>query len=243
MAFAWDIHHYPTQQSYAEALRPFAVPRWLQGSGAGLTIHHTWKPTPATWKGKRTMEALGRTYSAKGWSGGPHLFLAPDGIWSGTPLASPGVHAKACNRDHVGLEIVGDFDRDGWGMVLSEHVYALAVELLQWLRVDESRVQGHRECLNNKSCPGWAINMGTVRATLRQRLYNRRFVIEVDAARVRAEPRTDRATLMTLPWGSSVPATPVRGSAYQNDPRWVKVVLPSGRTGYIWQQLGRLERL
>ncbi len=242
--FSWQTIHYPTLQQYADALRPFAVPSWLSTPAAGVTIHHTYKPTQADWRGQRTMDVLGRYYRGLGWPSGPHLFLAPDGIWAGTPLADRGVHAGTCNLDHIGLEVVGNFDATGWDIGLAEQVYALAVELLQWLRVDETRVQGHRECLNNKSCPGGAISMGVVRSIIAKRLFNRRFTVRVSAgARVRVLPRTDRATITVLPRGTSIPATPVRGSAYQDDPRWVKVLLPSGRTGYIWEDLGRLERV
>jgi hypothetical protein len=240
MAFAWDTIYYPSIQAYAAALWPFPKPAWV----SGVTLHHTWKPTEADWRGERSMDALERYYRGTlKWLSGPHLFVAPDGLWAGTPLASRGTHAGICNTDHIGVEIVGNFDARPWGDGLREYIYQLSVLLLQWAGVDETRLHGHRECLPNKSCPGWTVNMANVRQDVGRRLFNRRFVVQVTSARVRVLPRTDRATLLSVPYGTSLPAHPVYGSAYQGDPRWVRVLLPTGRTGYIWGQLGRLEPL
>jgi len=72
MSFAWDIRHWSSVDDFAAYLAGYdpAICRWVRG----LTVHHTAIPTVAQWKGQRSMEALGRTYKGKGWSGGPHLF-------------------------------------------------------------------------------------------------------------------------------------------------------------------------
>lgn len=171
--FAWDIHHYPTLQDYLAALLPFKKPDWIKG----ITLHHTESPTRAQWRGLTTMQNLEPFYRGKGWTAAPHLFLAAltpgpftDGIWAGTPLAVPGVHAGVCNPDHIGIEIVGDYDVEPWPLAVSELVYGVTIALMRWGGIAPANVLGHRECLPNKTCPGKAINMDAVRGELGRRL-------------------------------------------------------------------------
>lgn len=232
MAISWQTTHYPDLAALQAALP--AVPDWVRG----VTIHHTWKPTEADWRGARTMEGLKRFYAAKGWSAGPHLFVAPDGIWGGTPLGVKGIHAGVCNATSIGIEIVGNFDAEPWSNPLAARLYPLFVTLLQWLRADETNLRGHRECLNNKSCPGAAINMPGVRANVTPQLFTKRFQVDVPMARLRARPTTQSARIGQQPHGSKLPAHPVRGQALEGDDRWARVKLPTGIIGYIYAPLG-----
>ena len=237
MAFAWQTTYYPDRIAYQAALCPFAKPAWIHG----VTIHHTYRPTVDEWRGARTMDMLSRFYRAKGWSAGPHLFLAPDGIWAGTPLALPGVHAGVCNSTHIGLEIVGDYDQQTWSIGLRARIYDLIVLLLHWIGATEAALRGHRECLPNKSCPGAAIGMDLVRADVRERLFDRRFVVAVPAANVRLYPRTNSLILAKLGHDASVSAHPVIGESVGGDAHWARVKLSDGRVGHVWAGLGRWE--
>lgn len=232
MAISWATTHYPDLAVLQAALP--AVPDWARG----ITIHHTWKPTQAQWRGARSMEALRRFYAAKGWTRGPHLFVAPDGIWGGTPLTVKGIHAGACNANSIGIEIVGDFDAEPWDNALAARLYPLFVALLHWERGDETNLRGHRECLANKSCPGKAINLPGVRAIVGVQLFNRKFRVDTPAARVRARPTTQSARIGTLIATSTAPAHLVRGQALEGDDRWARVRLPSGVVGYVYAPLG-----
>lgn len=173
MAFQWTTTHYPTLDAYLQALLPFHKPAWIKG----ITLHHSYRPTRAQWRGHVTMENTKQYYINKGWESGPHLFLAAltpgpfnDGIWAGTPLAHPGTHAGKCNSDHIGIEIVGDYDVEPWPLAVSELVYSVTLALMHWGHIGPEQVQGHRECLKNKSCPGSMIDMNRVRAELKRRL-------------------------------------------------------------------------
>ena len=170
MPFAADIRHWPNAAALAAHLAQYdpAICAWV----AGLTIHHTIIPTAAQWRGYSTMQGLKTFYSDKGWDAGPHLFIAPDGIWQLTPLNLPGIHAGRCNADHWGIEVCGNYDAAPWPQSLAELAYGAGAALLRWrgLNVTESTVTGHRECLNNKSCPGRAIQLPAVRAELARRL-------------------------------------------------------------------------
>jgi hypothetical protein len=170
--FAWTTIHYTTLDTYRRALMPFKVPPWIKG----ITLHHSYIPTRAQWRGHATMEGTKQYYIGLGWPAGPHLFLAADvpnssdaGIWAGTPLASPGVHAGKCNADHIGIEIVGNYDIEPWPVAVADLVYGVVPLLMQWAGIPPERVQGHFECLNDKSCPGSKIHMDDVRAELARR--------------------------------------------------------------------------
>ena len=207
-------------------------------------MHHTWKPTQADWRGRRSMDALARFYRVtKQWPSGPHLFLAPDGIWAGTPLAVPGTHAGVCNKHMIGLEIVGDFDHAPWDIGLRERVAALIVLLLHWMGRDERAVKGHRECLKNKSCPGAAIHMDDVRALIRERLFDQRFLVTNPGAIVRAFPYATAPIVRAAPPGLVFPGHAVRGMAHKGNATWVRVKLPSSLTAYIWSGMGRFEKV
>lgn len=171
--FAWSTIHYPTLDAYLAALLPFKKPAWIHG----ITIHHSLIPTRAQWHGRSTMEATKRYYIDKGWSAGPHLFLAAlapnpldDGIWAGTPLAVPGIHAGQCNSAYIGVEVVGNYDVEPWPHAVGALVYGVVLALMRWAKIPPRRVLGHRECLKNKSCPGRQVNMDLVRQVLAERL-------------------------------------------------------------------------
>lgn len=173
MSFAWEPRHFPTLDLFRQYLKTLTKPTWV----AGTTIHHTWKPTPATWHGMASMESLGVFYrDIKDWPAGPHLFLcvgAPspshDGIFIGTPLDTPGVHAGVCNSTRWGMEVVGNFDAIGWSPRLSDLVYGTNQALADFGRFPPETVNGHRECNSPKTCPGLAINLSTVRAEAKRR--------------------------------------------------------------------------
>lgn len=171
--FAWQTIQYPTLAAYRAALLPFKVPGWIKG----ITIHHSLIPTRAQWRGFATMEGTKQFYINKGWSAGPHLFLAADvphasdaGIWAGTPLAVSGIHAGGCNPDHIGIEVVGNYDVEPWPTAVSDLVYGVVLDLMHWADIAPADVLGHCECLPNKSCPGTKIDMNAVRAELARRL-------------------------------------------------------------------------
>ncbi|MFV9506344.1 MAG: N-acetylmuramoyl-L-alanine amidase [Oscillochloridaceae bacterium umkhey_bin13] len=130
-----------------------------------LVLHHTYRPTEAQWAGLNTMRAMQRYFASKGWTAGPHIFVAPDGIWLATPMSQVGIHAGIGNGSiaqgwySIGLEMVGAFDTvRPQGAVWN---YALAVmgELSRRLQLAPNRlISFHRDYTNTKSCPGWAVS-------------------------------------------------------------------------------------
>lgn len=187
MAFHWTGTHFPTLEHFVVHLRmhtpPPSWPRtpWHKGGPpVGVVIHHTAVPTVKQWDavgGKRYMDSLKRYYrDTLGWPGGPHLFVGTDGIWEGTPLGHPGIHAyEPPNSAFVGVEVVGDYSRSFWAEPIKSLAFGVLTELARWLRLDTpltpATMPGHREVLRPKpTCPGWAVDTDEVRAEVSRRL-------------------------------------------------------------------------
>lgn len=118
-----------------------------------LVIHHTWKPTKESWAGERTLIGIKNHYEAKGWSAGPHLFIAEDGIWLFTPMYREGVHAGVLNANSIGIEVVGDYDDKVWsGETLNNAVGAIRI-LMGHLNLSLDDIYFHRD-VSAKTCPG-----------------------------------------------------------------------------------------
>jgi hypothetical protein len=175
--YAYALLHWRTVDEFRAHLAkyPPSVAPWARG----VVLHHTLRPTPSQWNGARTMDAMSSRYEAKGWRGGPHLFIAVgspksenDGIWQMCPLNLPGVHCSDIKGNNTmwGIEVVGDYDVHPWPDDLHTVVRATTLELMKWrgITVSKETLKGHREYpAAHKTCPGTAINMDTVRTEFR----------------------------------------------------------------------------
>jgi len=126
-----------------------------------LCLHHTWKPTEKDWNGQKTIDGLKRYYEGKGWSAGPHLFIAPDGIWLFTDMYDVGIHAGEGNGSlktgySIGIEVVGNYDGAKWTGVIKEQTLGVIDCLLEKLKIPESKITFHSD-FSSKTCPGAAI--------------------------------------------------------------------------------------
>lgn len=158
---AWHIMHWPTVAGFREYVTAIAAPSWA----SGLTVHHTLKPTIAEWNGQASMIGMRNYYrDVQKWPAGPHLFIAPDGIWQGTPITQRGVHAGDCNASRIGIEVVGNYNLGPWLEPIRSLAYGALTVLCQWLKRDEACIVGHRDCMPGRDCPGTKISMPDVRA-------------------------------------------------------------------------------
>src|SRR5688572_4216353 len=89
MAFDMQLMHWPTLDAFASYLRGVPRPLWVKG----LTNHNTYIPNETQWRGVLSMRSMRAAYIEKGWTAGPHLYLAAiapnpadTGIWQMTPL-------------------------------------------------------------------------------------------------------------------------------------------------------------
>lgn len=164
--FRCDIRNLGDSDDFARYLQAYdpSIAPWAKA----VTIHHTYKPDEASWRGERTMYGIRDFYISKGWTSGPHLFIAPDGIWQLTALNEPGTHVNFnVNKMSWGIEVVGFFDDHPWSDTLRATVYRVTATLLRWrsLPANYETLRGHREWGGtSKTCPGRAINMSDVRA-------------------------------------------------------------------------------
>jgi hypothetical protein len=169
MAFDAQIIHWPTIAAFAAHLQGVPRPKWC----TGLTNHNTYIPNEKQWRGMASMLSMKQTYIGKGWSAGPHLYLAADapnpadrGIWQMTPLGNQGVHAGACNTNRLGVENVGDFDArpptdDQYTLLITVNLL-----ILQAWGLSPSSVNVHRDCIPGRTCPGKYLTSEQIRIDL-----------------------------------------------------------------------------
>jgi N-acetylmuramoyl-L-alanine amidase-like protein len=167
--FDIDIQHWPTISAFTAYLQGVPRPSWCKG----ITNHNTYIPNETQWHGRASVESCMQTYIAKGWSAGPHLFLAAEapnpadtGIWQLTPLAHIGVHAGACNADHLGIENVGDFNARPPSPAQYTLLLAVNRAILERWMLTPANVNVHNECMVGRTCPGKYLTGTQIRASL-----------------------------------------------------------------------------
>ena len=146
---------------YVEGL-DFAEPRPTR-----VFLHHTWRPTIEQWRGKETIYGMKAYYERQiwedldgrlheGWNAGPHLFVAPDGIWVFSDLRYDGVGVRGHNTATRHLEMVGDYDEKlPSGPILEYSIAALGILHVR-LGLDAANLNFHRD-YSTKTCPGKAV--------------------------------------------------------------------------------------
>lgn len=118
------------------------------------------RPTVAQW-----LQNLAAYYRSLGWNSMPHAFVLPDGtIGLGAPFNVRGTHTPSWNSISIGVETLGEFERDPWAGTLTEKAsVALFGELCKrfhWQPDQYVRgVRGihfHKEDPNttHRTCPG-----------------------------------------------------------------------------------------
>ncbi len=162
------IRHWPTLEAFVAYLATIPCPSWCRG----LTNHNTYVPNEQQWRGITSVENCRTVYIGKGWSAGPHLFLAAEapkaadrGIFQLTPIAHPGVHAGACNSDHLGIENVGDFDARPPSPAQYQLLLAVNRLILNAWQLAPGSVNVHNECMT-RTCPGRYLTGAQIRADL-----------------------------------------------------------------------------
>lgn len=182
MAFDAQIKHWFTVEAFDADLATVPRPAWCKR----ITEHNTYIPNELQWRGMASMNAMMAAYIGKGWSAGPHLYLAAEapnpsdtGIWQMTPLSHQGVHAGPCNDDSLGIENVADWQ----ARPPSPAQYQLLLDVTraimrQWM-IPPENVAVHRECMPGRTCPGKYLEASALRADLsKSALRLRRFMVK-----------------------------------------------------------------
>lgn len=137
---------------------------WTAWKPKGITLHNTAAPTLAQWAESgpahdARIRNLQQYYEGMGWHAGPHLFVSRNYINGFSNLLAKGVHSRCFNATHIGIECVGDYDREPWdsgdgAKVRDNAVFAMAV-LYRAIGQNPDALTFHKECkLDNHACPG-----------------------------------------------------------------------------------------
>jgi len=145
--------------------------------GHSLFLHHTWKPTVESWRGMQTMLAMKGYYEQQrwkdargqeyeGWTAGPHIFVAPDGIWLFSALREDGVGVAGHNYHSRHVEMVGNYDlARPEGEVLRLTVITLAL-LCGCMGLEAEEILFHRD-FSTKTCPGKMVSKDWIHGLVR----------------------------------------------------------------------------
>jgi hypothetical protein len=103
----------------------------------------------------------------KCWRAGPHLFVDDRQIWVFTPLTMSGVHSPSWNKVALGLEMLGDYEKEpfdtGRGLEVRRNAVAAMATLCAILGLEPNTMRLHGEDpLTDHACPGRNVNKGEV---------------------------------------------------------------------------------
>jgi len=221
MTFDADIRSWVTIESFTEYLRRIPRPGWVQG----ITNHNTYRPNEKQWKGVASVESCMKTYEGKGWSAGPHLFLAAEapnasnrGIFQLTPLSHVGVHAGDCNAHHLGIENVGDFEARAPSEAQWQLMLDVNVAIARAWRLPASAVLVHKECMANRTCPGQHFDATRMRADIHARLMDALPPISTHKRYTVKRLATAGATIRAAPTRKGAPLGHLRpGDAWEGE--------------------------
>lgn len=162
-----------TPESFALYLGTINRPEWCKT----ITLHHTAAPSLKQRPNGLTMQHIENIKSFYkndlGWKTGPHLFVDDHQIFGMCDLRHKGIHAASFNGSSIGIEVVGDYDKEnpktGRGLSCWENAAAVVRALLPWLGLEasEKTVLFHRDDpKTRKSCPGTKVKKDWVLAFL-----------------------------------------------------------------------------
>jgi hypothetical protein len=157
--------------------KPQPIPDERRHTPRFITIHHAgvvWKSTgdPATFV--RNVQSWGQR--DRKWPDLPyHFLIAPDGrIFEGRPLVyEPDSNTKYALQGHVGVELMGDFNKQRMTQQQLESLVSVVAWLCGELKIDPSQIGGHNDRADT-TCPGTDgyryIKSGELREWVRQAL-------------------------------------------------------------------------
>jgi N-acetylmuramoyl-L-alanine amidase CwlA len=143
--------------SYCHALR------WGAWRPSFIVLHNTATPSLAQRPNGLTRQHILNLESyyrdQMHWKAGPHLFIDDKQIWTFTPLTVSGTHSPSWNKSSIGVEMLGDYDRDefdtGRGLKVQKNAIAAIATLTAILGLDPDSMRLHKEDpLTTHACPG-----------------------------------------------------------------------------------------
>lgn len=138
--------------------------KWDKWRPSFITLHNTYLPSLAqrpngfTEQHIKNLEGFFR--DTQGWSSAPHLFIDDLHIWVFTPLVVSGTHSPSWNKLAIGIEMLGDYEKEafntGRGEQVRNNTVAAIATLSAVLGIDPDTMKLHREDpkTTHKTCPG-----------------------------------------------------------------------------------------
>lgn len=110
-----------------------------------LVFHHTSSHLDR-WNGSASILHYYNIYQSRGWASGPHIFVAPDGIWMFTDIRKRGTHAgKEGNAGSIGIEIVGNYISN-WpdDERILRHLALVTFVLMKKFKLKSEHIKNHK---------------------------------------------------------------------------------------------------
>lgn len=136
---------------------------WTAWRPQYVVVHNTGAPSlaqrPKGLERKHIDNLVSYYRDQKGWSAGPHLFVDDERICVFTPLTMSGVHSPSFNKVALGVEMLGDFEREpfisGRGARVRDNTVAALATLHAVLGLEPKTMKLHREDpATTHACPG-----------------------------------------------------------------------------------------
>lgn len=137
--------------------------QWTTWRPTFIALHNTaipslsQRPNGFTKQHIRNLETYYR--DQQGWRAGPHLFIDDKQIWVFTPLTTTGRHSPSWNLIALGIEMLGDYEREsfttGRGLKVRNNAVAAMTSLSAVLGLDPTTIRLHKEDpATTHACPG-----------------------------------------------------------------------------------------
>lgn len=151
--------------TYAKSLN------WTSWRPSFIVLHNTAVPTLA-----QRPQGFTRTHidnlvvyyrDTQKWTAGPHLFIDDRQIWVFTPLTVTGRHSPSWNALALGIEMLGDYNTDGFdsgrGLAVRKNAVAAMASLCGALGLDPDTMRLHKEDpATTHDCPGKNVSKSKV---------------------------------------------------------------------------------
>lgn len=242
----------PECQAHIDAieLRPWRA--------SGIVIHNTAAPTLKQWASTpiaQRIQNLRGYYEGLGWRSGPHFFVDPNpnGIIPFTPMNMKGTHSPSFNGTHIGIECVGDYDREsdelGPGQEVKKHLIALIGMICGRLGIEPSNatIRMHKDDpRTTHDCPGrnlyedreqiiqaareWMGHGGEHPSAPTPPPPIREGTTNIGDLNLRENSSAGSRSLGKLPVGLKLK---VLDEAMNGDTKWLRVETPAGYKGFV----------
>jgi peptidoglycan hydrolase-like protein with peptidoglycan-binding domain len=147
----------------------------------GIILHNTAAPTLKQWvetgpQHDSRIENLKDYYKGLGWHAGPHWFVSRNWINEFMKPTTRGTHSPSFNKDHFGIEMVGDYDKEafnsGDGALVRDNAVFLMAYLCNRFGWDPGKViKLHKEDpKTDHDCPGRNVSKADVIARVKAQM-------------------------------------------------------------------------